>query len=275
MVKSARGYSTRIALAVVLMLAVGIDSPAVAQTPAPVVPRDASGGAGGGGSNNQPRVFPMPSYFQHVGMLHDGDYQKALEGLRHDFSFGLQAAGAHWVDSICYLTMAGECHLKMGRPADALDDYNAALKLYLAFPNWMMGIRFPATIAPQTSTQAVPRGQSARSARTGRFAFTTTLVTDTVLLDPAPSPNGGSSFINAGGSILSDVQEIARCATLALKRRRELLGPMCPHDPLTAALAGLFARRPAGGHPCAKRGSTRSRGSPIWERGKRPTPSHY
>ena len=31
-----------------------------------------------------------------------------------------------------------------------------------------------------------------------------------------------------------------------------MLGPVCPYDPLTAAVAALFARRPAGGNPCAQ-----------------------
>ncbi len=154
--------------------------------------------ANNGGGTNQPRVFPPPSYFEHVGMLHDGDYRKALDGLQQDFSFGLQAAGAHWVDSICYLTMAGECQLKMGRPAAALDAYNAALKLNLAFPNWMLGIQFPATLVPQSSVGMTPWGQTARRARAGRFPGTMLIISDTVLMDPIPSPNGGGNMINAG-----------------------------------------------------------------------------
>src|SRR5438132_3577945 len=75
----------------------------------------------GGGAGGSPRAFPSAGYFQHVGSLHNGDYKEALDGFKTDYSFGLQAAGTHWVDSICYLTMAGECRLKMGRFADALD----------------------------------------------------------------------------------------------------------------------------------------------------------
>ena len=33
-----------------------------------------------------PRVFPAASYFLHVAMMHDGDYQKALDGFRSDFT---------------------------------------------------------------------------------------------------------------------------------------------------------------------------------------------
>ena len=184
-------------------------------------------------------------------MMHDGDYQKALDGFRSDFTFGLQAAGTHWVDSICYLTMAGECLNRMGRPAEALDDYNAALKLYLAFPNWMMGIQFPANIARRTTRRPTPWGQSERRTQLGQFPAAMFLIADTVLADPIPPPNGSSRFTAAGQPVLANVQEIARATALALKRRRELLGPVCPYDPLTAAVAALFARRPAGGNPCA------------------------
>ncbi len=199
-----------------------------------------------------PRVFPSGSYFLHIAMMHDGDYQKALDGFRSDFTFGLQAAGTHWVDSICYLTMAGECLNRMGRPAEALDDYNAALKLYLAFPNWMMGIQFPANIARCATRRPTPWGQSERRTQLGQFPAAMFLIADTVLADPIPPPNGSSRFTAAGQPVLANVQEIARATALALKRRRELLGPVCPYDPLTAAVAALFARRPAGGNPCAQ-----------------------
>ena len=82
--------------------------------------------------------------------------------------------------------------------------------------------------------------------------MTTTLVTDAVLRDPLPAANGGSNMISAGAPMLADVQEIARCTALALKRRHELLGPLAAYDPLTAALVALFARRPASGHPCSQ-----------------------
>jgi hypothetical protein len=40
------------------------------------------------------------------------------------------------------------------------------------------------------------------------------------------------------------VSEIVRCTALAMSRRRELLGPTCEHDPLTAQLVDAFSRRP-------------------------------
>jgi tetratricopeptide (TPR) repeat protein len=148
--------------------------------------------------------------------------------------------------------MAGECQRKLGHPAEALDAYNAALKLYLAFPNWMLGVQFPPNVAPQSGVGFAPWGQTVRRSRAGRFQATLVVLTDTVLLDPVPPADGSSSMINAGAPILMDVREVVRCTALALKRRREILGPMVPHDPLTAALAALFARRPAPANPVAQ-----------------------
>ena len=41
-----------------------------------------------------------------------------------------------------------------------------------------------------------------------------------------------------------NVVEINRCTLLALKRRAELMGPVCPHDQLTADLLATFQRHP-------------------------------
>jgi hypothetical protein len=209
------------------------------------------GGLGQGG-NGQSRPLPSAGYFQHVSLLFNGDYKTALEGFQADYSLGLQAAGTHWVDSICYLTMAGECRLQMGKLADALDDYNSALKLYLAFPNWMTGIGFPNGVRPAAGARKSPWGQTRLNEKILRLTSASTLVTDTVLLDPVPAPDGGANFIAAGSAVQVNVQEIARCAALAMKRRHEIMGPLCSQDAMTAALSALFARRPAAQNPCTQ-----------------------
>jgi tetratricopeptide (TPR) repeat protein len=206
----------------------------------------------GQGGNGQSRPLPSAGYFQHVSQLYNGDYKGALEGFKTDYSFALQAAGTHWVDSICHLTMAGECRLKMGRLADALDDYNSALKLYLAFPNWMTGIGLPNGIRPAAGARKSPWGQTRLNEKILRLPSTSSLLTDAVLLDPIPAPDGGSNFISACSAIQVNVQEVARCTALAMKRRHELMGPLCPQDGLSAALSALFARRPAAQNPCTK-----------------------
>ena len=41
-----------------------------------------------------------------------------------------------------------------------------------------------------------------------------------------------------------DVQEIVRCTALAIKRRGEIMGPVCPHDKLTEDIAMVLGRHP-------------------------------
>ena len=53
---------------------------------------------------------------------------------------GSPSASGRWIDSICYLTMAGECYYHMGQFPEALTQYNNALTLYAAFYNWMMRV---------------------------------------------------------------------------------------------------------------------------------------
>ena len=44
--------------------------------------------------------------------------------------------------------MAGESYYQLGQLKPALDSYNAALKLYLAYSDWMMRVQFPPAIMP-------------------------------------------------------------------------------------------------------------------------------
>src|SRR5260221_9811362 len=81
--------------------------------------------------------IPTQSYFSHQAAMYDGDYKDALEAFRMDLAGGIKTSQSRWIDSICYYTAMGECCYRMGRLGDALDNYNAAVKLYLAFPNWM------------------------------------------------------------------------------------------------------------------------------------------
>ena len=76
-------------------------------------------------------------------------------------------ADSRWIDSICYFTMAGECYYQLGQLPAALDSYNSALKLYVAYSDWMMRVQFPPTILPATvgAVRATPWGQSKRGAR--------------------------------------------------------------------------------------------------------------
>ena len=113
---------------------------------------------GGGG-------LPMQMYYTHVGTLYDGDYRLALEGYRADLDLGRKTSNSRWIDSICYYTMIGESYYHAGKYADALENYNAALQLQLAFPNWMTQVHFPPSMQANLGNVVTPWGRSNRTAK--------------------------------------------------------------------------------------------------------------
>ena len=185
----------------------------------------------------------IPSLGYHVAFLdfHDGEYQDALKSFRREGRGAIKNAQTRWIDSICYHTMCGECYYQMGQYADALEHYDSALKLYLAFSNWMTLVKFPANIQPAASQRAVPWGRSARRTRLGRYPNSMLIRQGEVLTEQS---------LRKGGTIQQPiyfsikVQEIVRCTTLAIRRRAELLGPLSPHDQLTGEVLTALQRRP-------------------------------
>ena len=91
----------------------------------------------------------MPSDVYYVGFApyYAGEYKTAMRVFRDAAAGGIQDLGARWVDSICYHTMIGECHYRMGELPQALERYEAALSLYLMHKDWLLRIDFPKTIS--------------------------------------------------------------------------------------------------------------------------------
>jgi tetratricopeptide (TPR) repeat protein len=188
------------------------------------------------------RTKPGPGYFAAFGPFHDGDYQTALRAFKDESRHGIKTIQSRWIDSICYETMMGECQYEMGNLAVALDHYTAAVKLYVAFYDWMLRVQFPPAIRPYSTNKACPWGASARNAKLGHYP-------SSILISQGRLNN--NETIQKGGIVQApilyplNVQEIVRCTTLAIRRRTKLLGPVCAHDPLTAELAAALTQRPA------------------------------
>ena len=47
-----------------------------------------------------------------------------------------------WIDSICAYTMLGESEYRLGHYPAAMDNYKAALQLYIEYGNWMQSVQF-------------------------------------------------------------------------------------------------------------------------------------
>jgi tetratricopeptide (TPR) repeat protein len=196
---------------------------------------------------NAPRSAPHDGYWSCFGPFLEGDFRTAVQGFREAAKDGIMnlstKAPGPWVDAVCYHAMIGECHYQMGALQEALDEFNAAARFYLAHRDWMLRIDFPQAIEPQTNSKtAITWGTSSRSTTIGTYKPRYSSLTGRL---------DNQNVVRGGGVIETPVYypvyaiEVVRCTTLAISRRRELLGPLAEHDPLTGQLVEALARYPA------------------------------
>src|SRR5262245_11758591 len=118
------------------------------------------------------RSAPHDGYWACFEPYLDGDFRTAGREFREAAKHGIvnmsTTVGGPWIDAICYHTMIGECSYQMGDVADALDQYTAALKLFLAHRDWMLRIEFPAGIDVEHNLKTtVTWGKSSRGTALG------------------------------------------------------------------------------------------------------------
>jgi tetratricopeptide (TPR) repeat protein len=192
----------------------------------------------------QMTAIPQPTYFAILPTFYSGNYTGALNGFQGSLRGGIQTPAGRWIDSICSYTMLGECYYHMGQLEEALKQYDQALTLFATHSNWMLSAQFPPAITPAGAgaRAVVPWGASQRATLVGQFD-------KSYLVNQGQVNNLG--VLQAGGVIQQammipvSVTEIVRCTTLAIRRRHELMGPVCKYDPLTNQLITLLTRRPA------------------------------
>jgi hypothetical protein len=210
------------------------------------VPQAAAQGpaiAPGGMGQGMRRTVPTDYYFAVCTDFYNGNYNEAISGFQSCVRGSVKNGQSYWIDSICYQTMLGECYYQMGQMPMALDHYNRALGLASSFSEWMIPVHFTATITQRSapSTSPVPWGPTTRQSLLGNFP-------DTVLIRQGNVDN--SAVIQRGGIVQQAIefpinpQEIVRCTCLALLRRRDLLGPMAPHDSLSKSMVAVLSKRP-------------------------------
>ncbi len=188
-------------------------------------------------------TVPPAEYYMAFGAYYEGDYRDALDGFQSAFRGGIRSTEGRWVDSICYHAMMGECFYQMGDAPKALDQYNSALRLAIAHKGWMLRVEFPDLIQPSASSvrSTITWGATQRNTQLARIpdrmsSFQGQMVTEQTL--------------RAGGVVAQpqlyplNAKEVTRCISLAIRRRREIMGPVCPHDPLSAQLVADFASYP-------------------------------
>ncbi len=187
--------------------------------------------------------IPSTVYYRSFPILYDGDYRAALGNFSGEVQGGIKTVQSAWIDSICYHTMTGECYYHMGKLPQALDHYTRALNLLSAFHNWMLSVTFPPFIQPGPvgSRKAVPWGQSRRGTEIGSFPSAFQMQQGKLNNNDVVQRGG---VVQAPVIVSVNVDEIVRASCLAMRRRRELLGPMAKHDPLTAEIVTKLSQRP-------------------------------
>ncbi len=188
-------------------------------------------------------VFPPREYYIAFSPYYEGDYATALETFQAAARGGVRSTEGLWVDSICYHTMVGECYYKMADIPRALAQYDSALKLAAFHSNWLLRVEFPEMIQPSASAvrNTITWGVSKRNTRLAR-------IPDTMVSLQGRLDN--QDVLRRGGPVLApefyqlNVKEILRCTALSIRRRREIMGPVCQHHELTGQALSLLSRRP-------------------------------
>ena len=75
---------------------------------------------------------PREGYFLSMVPYYAGEYRSAGTAFRNAAGSGVRSVSGRWIDSICYHTMVGECFYQLGDYPRALEQYDSALRLYLA-----------------------------------------------------------------------------------------------------------------------------------------------
>lgn len=194
--------------------------------------------------------IPSAGYFGALPAYYDGDFRDSLKDFQDEARGGIKAGTNRWIDSICSFTMLGESYYQLGQHQLALVQYTSALNLFHAFNNWMIQVRFAQGIRPANAGEyrPLPWGRSARNVVLGHFPDTTPIMQGQIMttqqLVGQAAANGGTTTVSSPIEYSVHVQEVIRCTTLAMRRRRELMGPACAQDQLTNDLITALARRP-------------------------------
>ena len=191
-----------------------------------------------------PREYPPSEYYLALNIYQAGEFTDAARAFRSAARSGMRSSEGRWVDSICYHTMLGESMYQMGELGQALDEYTAALNLFLAHGSWMLRVDFPDVLQPdQGGASRVPNwGVSTRRSVPARFPNRYQILQGRF---------DNQQVLQQGGVValpelyLINVHEIMRCTGLAIRRRHEIMGRAAAHDPLTAQVVQALALRPA------------------------------
>jgi len=185
---------------------------------------------------------PGAPYFIAVEAFYSGEYRDAERALRRETQRGVRAGQTRWIDAICTHAMLGEVLYHQGRNKESLANFDQACQVLLAYPNWLLQVRFQQPPRPDLSRarRVPPWGQPARQFVIGQFSQT-----EQVLIGEV---NSAERALRQGGIVQQamywrvNVVEVVRMSALAIRRRSELLGPLAKHDPISKELSDVLSR---------------------------------
>lgn len=166
------------------------------------------------------------------------DYKDAERQFRRGYNTAYRLGNRRYLDSVCFLTMIGECHYHVGNYSEAVTSYEEALKLYLSYQTerWQSRLKIPPSIQPDQNAYTSARitwGTSNRRAVAARIP--TTFGVEFGNRDSSRAFTEGGRVDNARIRQVN-VTEIMRCTALCLHRRRTIKGPISKLDPFTSTL---------------------------------------
>lgn len=187
--------------------------------------------------------IPHASYYASMQAFYAGDYKSAERELRREAVRGVHTSQTRWIDSICYYAMLGEVLYHEGRNAEALEQFDQACQVLLAYPNWLLQVRFQSDeggLRPDAARlrRQPPWGRSQRTFVFGQFPSS-----EQVLIGDLDA----NRTLQQGGVYRTpmlwrvNVVEVMRMSALAIRRRNELLGPLAAQDPITRQLSTVLA----------------------------------
>lgn len=183
--------------------------------------------------------IPTPRYYNGIRYLESGDFTTAARFYTQELRTAFRIGAAHWLDSICYYAMIGESYYQAGDLETALDNYNAALAIAMAYPNWMARVTYIGGVST-VAKPAAPWGASRRPVPIGVFPSKATIVVGDKITEERLKQGG---MITEQKAIPIDPSEILRCTALSIRRRAEILGPIAPFDPISHQIVETFRVR--------------------------------
>lgn len=180
---------------------------------------------------------PRAEYYLARELYETGRLADAAEGFRLTLSRSMRIKEQPWIDSIPPLVMLGESYFHVGKVTMAMEQYDKALEVALAYSNWLEQASAPVDLLPHESKMK------------GINWFTASRPTHGAAT-PEPSQMTVELIGQAGGppielSARVDASEILRAMGIALVRRGELLGPLAKHSPLAQPLSAALKREPS------------------------------